>query len=272
MILENVKLIATDMDNTLLTSEGELPPDFDRYVLKLQELGVDFAIASGRPLYTLRGIFSKLKANMIFICDNGGMINYKGKIIFNSLIDVGDYQRMIRFVEDKTDGVAILCGMDSAYISKENEQYKKFLYTYYTRITVVENMRNIDVKADKMTIYFPKANSRTNYDYIFKPEFAERFSVTISGTPWIDIMNKGVDKGKAINLLGQYLHIDTSEMMAFGDTYNDAEMLQYVKYSYIVANASADMKQYADYMTASNDDYGVIKVVEELIRRREGRK
>ncbi|WP_223362613.1 HAD family hydrolase [Sporolactobacillus terrae] len=266
-----MKLIATDMDSTLLTSTSELPPDFERYVLKLRELGVDFAIASGRPLYTLSDIFSNLKEDMVFICDNGGLVSYKGKILFNSLIDVSAYQKMIRFVEDETDGVAILCGLDSAYISKKNEQYKSFLYTYYTKITVVEDMRKLAVKADKFTIYFPGAGSKAHYDRIFKPQFVKEFSVVISGTLWIDIMNKGIDKGKAMKRLGDYMHIDSSQMMAFGDTYNDAEMLQSVKYSYIVANASEGMKQYANYITASNDDYGVIKIVEELIRRKERR-
>ena len=53
--------------------------------------------------------------------------------------------------------------------------------------------------------------------------------------------------------------------MAFGDTYNDVEMLQAVKYSYLVANAAEDMKQYANYTTKSNDDYGVSHILDQLI-------
>lgn len=55
--------------------------------------------------------------------------------------------------------------------------------------------------------------------------------------------------------------------MAFGDTYNDIEMLQTVKYSYIVKNAASDMKQYANFITDSNDDYGVLKVIDKIIQR-----
>lgn len=54
-------------------------------------------------------------------------------------------------------------------------------------------------------------------------------------------------------------------MRAFGDTYNDVEMLQAVKYSYIVANAAAEMRKYAKYVTKSNDEYSVLKVLDELL-------
>ena len=52
--MQNVKLIASDMDQTLLTSEGTLPPHFDRYLQRLNQAGIEFVAASGRPLYTLK--------------------------------------------------------------------------------------------------------------------------------------------------------------------------------------------------------------------------
>jgi hydroxymethylpyrimidine pyrophosphatase-like HAD family hydrolase len=54
-------------------------------------------------------------------------------------------------------------------------------------------------------------------------------------------------------------------MMAFGDTYNDIEMLQAVKHSYIVKNAHPDMKQYANFIAESNDNFGVIKIIQKVI-------
>jgi hydroxymethylpyrimidine pyrophosphatase-like HAD family hydrolase len=54
-------------------------------------------------------------------------------------------------------------------------------------------------------------------------------------------------------------------MMAFGDTYNDIEMLQAVEYSYIVENAHEDMKGYAKYSTETNDNFGVMKVIDKVI-------
>lgn len=263
--MENIQLIATDMDHTLLTEKGELPPNFNSDILALDQLGVSFAIASGRPLYTLTRLFSELNNQLIFISDNGGLISYKGEIIFKSLISPSDYKTMVSFVEEQTNGIPILCGLESAYLSKEHKKYESFLRTFYTNITFVEDLYSIQLDVDKFTIYFPENDSKVNYDYKVMPKFNEKFSVTIGDTIWIDIMNKGIDKGQSMRILGEKLRITSDQMMAFGDTYNDKEMLEYVKYSYIVGNASEDMRQYAKFVTDTNDEYGVTKVIEELI-------
>lgn len=263
--MKNIQLIATDMDHTLLTEKGEIPPNFNSDVLALNQLGVSFAIASGRPLYTLTNLFSELKDQLIFISDNGGLICYKGEIIFKSLISSAEYKAMIQFVREQTNGVPILCGLDSAYLLEEHRSYADFLHTFYTNITFVEDLYSLQVDVDKFTIYFPDSDSKINYDSKVLPKFSEQFSVTIGDTIWIDIMNKGIDKGQSMRILGEKLGITADQMMAFGDTYNDKEMLEYVKYSYIVKNANEDMKQYAQYITDTNDEYGVTNVMEKLI-------
>jgi hydroxymethylpyrimidine pyrophosphatase-like HAD family hydrolase len=69
-----------------------------------------------------------------------------------------------------------------------------------------------------------------------------------------------------LRFLSHKLAVSADEMMAFGDTYNDVEMLKAVKYSYIVANASEDMRQYANFITKSNDDDGVSEIIRKVIK------
>ncbi|GHU63387.1 haloacid dehalogenase [Clostridia bacterium] len=264
--MDFIKLIASDMDHTLLTEKGELPPNFNHYILELDKLGIDFVIASGRPLYTLEMIFSQTKHKMSFICDNGSIISYKGEIIFKSLLNPTDYQSMIQFVENTTDGIAILCGLDSAFLSEDNRIYENYLRTFYSKITFVKDMKKLAVSADKFTVYFPNKNSKEYYQRIFKPQYEKDFSVTVGDTIWIDIMNSGINKGKAMQLLAKQLELNAAQMMAFGDTYNDIEMLQTVKYSYIVKNANPDMKKHAHYITDTNDNFGVLKVIDKVIQ------
>ncbi|HHT7538182.1 TPA: HAD family hydrolase [Raoultella planticola] len=264
--LKDVKLIASDMDHTLLTEKGELPPNFDNYISQLNGLGIDFAIASGRPLYTLNEVFSKIRGKISFISDNGGVISHKGEIIFKSLLDPLAYHAMIQFVEDNTDGIAILCGLDSAFISKKNKNHESFLKFFYSNINLVDNLSHISVDATKFTIYFPNKNSKKHFEETFKPKYGNTFSVTVGDTIWIDIMNYGIDKGKAMKFLGERLELTSEQMMAFGDTYNDIEMLEAVEYSYIVKNADEDMKKHAKFITDSNDDFGVTNVIDKLIK------
>ena len=84
--MQNVKLIASDMDPTLLTSAGTLPPHFDRYLHRLGEDGIEFAVASGRPLYTLQETFPHFSDRISMVCDNGGLVYSHGQLIGKSLI------------------------------------------------------------------------------------------------------------------------------------------------------------------------------------------
>ncbi|WP_239985426.1 HAD family hydrolase [Liquorilactobacillus hordei] len=265
IIFNNIKLIATDMDHTLLTEVGELPPQLNNYIYKLNKLNIDFAIASGRPLYTLTDIFSNLKNKMVFISDNGGVISYKGTIIAKSLLSTYDYHSMINFVEQETDGIPILCALNTAFLSKQNIEYDNFLKTFYSKISYVDNLNSIEEEADKFTVYFPRKNSKKYFTEVFEPKYGKKFSVTVGDTIWIDIMNLGIDKGNAMQILAEKLDITSDQMMAFGDTYNDIEMLQTVKYSYIVKNASSDMRKYANFETETNDNYGVIKILDQVV-------
>lgn len=263
--MKNVKLIASDMDHTLLTELGELPPSFESYVAELNNLGIEFVIASGRPLYTLIDMFPELKNKISLISDNGAVIKHKGANLFQSLLRLEDYTAMLEFSKAIDEGVSILCGLDSAYIETKNIEYDDFFRRFFSKITYVENLSEIVTDANKFTVYFPRENSRYYFESAFNPKFGKDFSIAVSGTVWIDIMNNGIDKGNALEILGSHLGIQTDTMMAFGDNFNDAEMLQTVGYSYVVENASEEMKSFAKYIAPSNEDYGVIKIIEEVI-------
>ncbi|HEY4399948.1 MAG TPA: HAD family hydrolase [Lactobacillaceae bacterium] len=263
--MNKIKLIASDLDHTLLNESGELPKNIEQIVRDLSKLNIDFVAASGRPLYTLRKLFANVADEMSFVSDNGGVIVRRGEVLFESLLDTAAYQEMARFVETKTDGIAIICGLESAYVKREYIEFDSFLKQFYTNVQYVEDLSTLSTKADKFTIYFPNQDSITQFENEFKPRYSDKYSVTVGDTIWIDIMNFGVDKGHAMQILQNKLAISADEMMAFGDTYNDIEMLQAVKYSYLVANASEEMHQYATFMTDSNENGGVISVLQQLI-------
>jgi Cof subfamily protein (haloacid dehalogenase superfamily) len=263
--MNQVKLIASDMDHTLLTEKGEFPPNFERCVQQLSQCGVEFAAASGRPLYTLKSLFANIKDSMSFISDNGSIVCHRGTILYQSLLEREDYLAMIRFTEQDGRGAAVLCGLDAAYVQEQYKPHEDYLRRFYTNLVFVDDLSQVDVTANKFSIYFPEGDSREAYDQLFEQEYSDRFSVTVAGPEWIDIMNQGVTKGTGMERLGKELGFTSQEMMAFGDTDNDIEMLQTVKYSYIVRNAEERMRQYANFVADSNDNFGVLKVMEQVL-------
>ncbi|MGV3336920.1 HAD family hydrolase [Latilactobacillus curvatus] len=260
-----IKLIASDMDHTLLTESGQLPPNFIPTIQQLHAKGVQFAAASGRPMYTLKQMFPELTDTMVYVSDNGGAIGYQGETLFKSLLPLADYQRMVQFVNQTPDGIGVICGMDAAYVETQYRDYDATLRQFYANIEYVPDLTQVSVEANKFTIYFPGKDSQAQYEAVFAPEFEPAYSVTVAGVEWIDIMNQGIDKGHAMRFLADYFNITPAQMMAFGDTYNDKEMLQTVEHSYLMGNAADDMIQYATYRADTNENYGVLKEIQKLL-------
>lgn len=102
----------------------------------------------------------------------------------------------------------------------------------------VPHLEDVTARVDKFTIYFPEGDSQKGYDELYGPVWGERFSVAVAGADWVDIMNPGIHKGAALLRLGERLGVPPEGMMAFGDTFNDAEMLKAAKYGFLVENGS----------------------------------
>lgn len=265
--MKEIKLIAIDVDHTLLTEKGELPPQFFQYVRKLNELGIACVIASGRPLYTLKEMFSECWEQMSFICDNGGIVVHGSKTIFESFIHPKQVRSLVCFAEERNKGVPLICATTGAYMLKKHEAYQTYLRTFYSNIICVDadSLANVTADVDKFTVYYPNKDCHNSFRSWYVPAYGADFTVALCDTSWIDIMNKGVDKGAALQMLGETLGVLPTQMMAFGDSYNDIPMLEMVTYSYVLKNAPNDMRQYARFLAESNDDFGVLKVMDSVI-------
>jgi Cof subfamily protein (haloacid dehalogenase superfamily) len=96
-------------------------------------------------------------------------------------------------------------------------------------------------------------------------EFHDKYTIVRSAPFFLEFLNKETNKGKALKALCEYLNIDPSEVMAIGDEENDLSMLEYAGYKIAMDNANVKLKNIATYITASNNDEGVGKVVEKLV-------
>lgn len=263
--MPDIRLIASDMDHTLLTEASELPPDFHSYVEQLNQAGIVFVAASGRPYFTLKSMFPKGGPGLAYIGDNGGTVTFDGKVLFESLMPTTDYQAMIALTHEQTHGVPIICGIETAYVESRFRTHEQFLRTFYSELTFVDDLGTVSAKADKFTVYCPDADAIERADRVFRPAYEGDFAVTIGGRVWVDIMNPGVSKGHGLRVLASHLGLTPEQMMAFGDTFNDIEMLDEAYYSYAVANAEQEVRDRARFQTASNDEFGVVAVIQKVL-------
>lgn len=262
--MDRIRLVASDMDATLLDKNSQLPPDFEAAVKALAEKGIRFAAASGRPLYTLEEMFPNLRKEMILIGDNGGAIRWNGENLYTSEMPPEGWRALAQKTREVGD-VAVLCGLKSAYVERQYQQYDRVMKQFYTRVEYVDDLTAVTEPADKFTIYLPRDNSQEAYDNIYGPACGTEFSVAVAGKNWVDIMNPGVHKGAALAILGEKLSISTAEMMAFGDTYNDAEMLETARYGFLMENGSLPLRQRVPFLAPPHWEYGEMQVLHRLL-------
>lgn len=265
--MDHIRLIASDMDATLLDERSQLPPDFAETIRALAGQGILFAAASGRPLYTLETMFPELLEEIILIGDNGGAARWKGKDLFVSEMPAEGWRQLARSTKQAGD-VGLLCGLQAAYAEKRDEGYDAVFKNFYTRVEYVDNLTAVEAAADKFTIYLPNDDSQEAFDRTygaFHTGNGGAFSVAVAGRNWVDVMNPGVHKGAALAKVGELLGIPTDSMMAFGDTYNDAEMLTTAKYGFLMENGSEPLRAQVPFLAPSHREYGVMQVLKQVL-------
>lgn len=263
--MEPVKLIASDMDGTLLNGKGELNPAFFSLFDRLETCGIRFAAASGRQYDGLCRIFAPVADRILFIAENGAYVADGSREWLVMDMDWETVAALIRMIR-KIDGTCIvLAGRDSAYIEDGCPEFVREARRYYTRCRVVEDL--LDVRNDrllKIAIY--DFNGARENSYPRLKHLADRFQVAVSGKHWMDISRKGANKGNALNLIQKRLGVSPAETMVFGDQMNDAEMMREARFSYAVANAVPEIRELAAFMAPSNEENGVMQVLVRLLR------
>lgn len=259
-----IKLIVTDMDGTLLDEHGQLPKDFFSTLKKLNDKNVKFVVASGRPYATLYENFKPHSDELYFICDNGAYIVEPGEDPIINIMDKNKVNDMVRACEGMDNIAVILCGVKNIYYKTCSQEIQNEINKYYVKKKMVSDLIDIDDDIFKVTICDLNGSQENSFK-VLNPLFGDEFKVVVSGSVWIDINNKGINKGDAVKKLQKDLNISYDETMVFGDFYNDVEMLQAAHYSFVMENANEDMKKYGNYIAKKNTENGVIKAIEEYV-------
>lgn len=261
-----IKLIFSDMDGTLLTSENKLPAGFDETMAELKKRGVIFCPASGRQYFSLLKTFSKYVDEFLFLAENGTLVMHREIEIFSSPIDRAAVDRIMEVTEPLKNILRVWCGKKDAYILREQDtaENQAELNKYYTHNAVVDSFAEIDDTPIKVAMYDVAANAKGNI-YAHLSEFYDSLQVVLSSDYWVDLMSRGINKGEAVANVQRILNIKPEECAAFGDYLNDCEMIQAVGYSFAMANAHPDLKKLAKFETASNDERGVLVGIEKLM-------
>lgn len=257
-----VRLVAVDMDGTFLDDNKKKSPEFGKVLNALKDKGVTFCVASGRQMASIKGEFAGYEEGIVFISDNGTVIDVDGTTYCISMFEEDLSKQILNTLKGMPDKKTVYCGVEYSYIDSDDELSIRNAKLYLPKHAIVKDFFEIDEPPVKISVY-----SENGYDSDFKQlqdKFSDVATVCTSGFEWLDIVPKGSSKGVALKRVQEILGIPREECMAFGDQMNDFDMLNQVYYSYAMENAVDEIKQISRYTAPSNNEYGVITVLKEF--------
>ena len=254
-----IKLIATDLDGTLLNSNNKAPREFYDWVERHPEIKT--VIASGRQYQTLEKMFGHLGDHVLYCGDNGGFIFHKGVKLYSNPINEEDLRKAVRFMGHIPGTCLILCGAKSAYTQNMSPEAEKVIRMFFASLTQVDDLNDVIGKDEivKMSIFEESGQAEQIYPLL--PNLGDHIEKVLSEKRWIDIQLKSTNKGNAIRFLQDKYNISSDECMAFGDYLNDYSMMESCHFSFAMDNAHPDLKKVANFQTTTNDHMGVVTIL-----------
>lgn len=267
----SIRLIATDLDGTLLTSDGQVSARTRAALDAARAAGIAVVPVTARQPIGLRAMAAGAGFEQWALCSNGSFGIHLGtnELLFadelapETLRTVAEALResipdlLFASVRDGGEGFVAQHGYsDIAHLNDHKRDPQS--------MGGVDLDEVLDAPTLKLVVRHPKLAPHAVYEALQRLGMSG-FASTLSGAPFVEIMADGVSKATGLAQLCDHLGIDRDEVIAFGDALNDVEMLHWAGHGVAMANAEQATKDAADEVTTSNDDDGVARVIERVL-------
>lgn len=251
-----VKLIAFDMDGTLLDENGQVPPETFDLILALRERGVRFVASSGRRYDRLCDFFSPVKDRMDFVASNGAQVFADGVQIDREVYSHLAIRRLAKTVAMFPNMHLALFDRTKSYLLDDEDKFVREVDKDLPNVERIYELPSPQVSIIKASIFCDDGNVMDNA-YVLQRELGGLFTFAPSGSSYIDAMQPGISKASGIAQVMEYHGIDASEVMAFGDAMNDYEIIRFVGTGCAMANGRPALRAVADRVIGSNIEHAV---------------
>lgn len=251
-----VKLIASDMDGTLLDENGQVPPETFDLILALRERGVRFVASSGRRYDRLFDFFSPVKDHMDFVASNGAQVFADGVQIDREVYSHLAIRRLAKTVAMFPNMHLALFDRTKSYLLDDEDKFVREVDKDLPNVERIYELPSPQVSIIKASIFCDDGNVMDNA-YVLQRELGGLFTFAPSGSSYIDAMQPGISKASGIAQVMEYHGIDASEVMAFGDAMNDYEIIRFVGTGCAMANGRPALRAVADRVIGSNIEHAV---------------
>lgn len=267
-----IKLIAIDVDGTLLNSKHELSLENKKSIQWAEENGITIALASGRPLNGLFDVFKQLEldASKHYLIGFNGAVVAKASdysVIFERTIELDLAKSILRHV----------CQFPlTPILSRKTELIVQDANGYNVHgeananqmsLVVVDDLANyIDYQPNKILIS-GEPTLIDQYREAIQAPFIGLVDFVKSAPFYLEIIVKDTNKGSSLDYLAQSLNLSKNAVMAIGDNYNDLSMIEYAECGVAMGQADDFIKSKAQFISLSNDENGVAYAIQNVIQK-----
>ena len=271
-----IKLIATDMDGTLLDQRGQLDlPRLEKILDQLDQRDIRFVIATGNEVHRMRQLLEHLASRVVLVVANGARIFENNRLIQAQTWDDAMVDKaLFHFKGRECRDQFVVTGMKGGFVKKgtvftdlEKFMTPEMIEKFYQRMNFVEDLQAaLFGGVLKMSMVVGKERSSSVLQEI-NDLFNGRVRAVSSGYGCIDILQAGVHKAWGLEELLKRWNLKSEQIMAFGDSENDIEMLELAGIAYAMENAADEVKAVATALAPANSQAGVYQVLENWLEK-----
>lgn len=266
------EMLVLDLDGTLTNSRKEITEPTKKALIEIQEAGKKVVLASGRPINGVQPLADALELGRFgsyILSFNGARITQcsTGEIIYNKTIPQDVIEPIYQIAKQYKDVDIITYQGDEIISGLQPNQYtEKERMINQMKIKPVEHFSEyIDFPVNKLLIPGEPVILEEMME-VLKSMFHSLLNIYRSEPFFLEIMPQKIDKAYTLQKLLSSIGLTADQMICCGDGYNDLSMIEYAGLGVAMENAQPIVKEKADYITRSNDDDGVLYVINQFMR------
>ena len=261
-----IKLIASDMDDTLLNHDNKISERNANAIRSALEKNVIFMIATGRMFCSARPYALDLGLDVPLVTYNGALVKgaKSGEVFYEHKLNYDTALEVLAYCKEHKYYAQVYIG-DDILVDKKGKWSDKYSEIIGVPITEIgEAVYEIKEAPYKILVMTETEDFQAAWK-AFAEKFAGKIVVTSSRDNFLELMEPGVNKWEAVKAVAESYNIKPEETMCIGDSNNDLAMIKNAGIGVAVGNAKDSVKEHAKIVTASNNDDGVAMVVEAIL-------
>ncbi|MHB1167151.1 MAG: Cof-type HAD-IIB family hydrolase [Carboxydocellales bacterium] len=262
--MNRYKLIAIDLDDTLLNSQLKISPRSKALIQQLRAQGVVVTLSTGRMFLSSRPIAMELALDIPLITYQGALVKncLSGETLIHRTLAIEYSREIINIAREKQFHLNLYLE-DQLYMEELSPEGEAYARLAGVPVCLVPDLTLLTGEPTKLLL-IGEETSLDQLQAVLKPHFAGTVHITKSKPYFLEFTHPLANKGDALAELAKHYGIAQEETMAIGDSFNDLEMLAYAGLGVAMGNARQEIKDRADYVTATNEQDGVAEALQKF--------